>query len=104
MPLLQGHQEEVTQSVFIKNESHLLSGSLDRTLRLWDLQTCEEVKTISTKVRVVSMAINQFFTAIGGEMGEIIVYHTEAILDLNNNSNKIEIDDKMYASNQPESN
>ena len=48
------------------------------------------------------MAVNQFFTAIGAETGEIIVYHTEAILDLNNN--KIEIDDKISNSFQPDSN
>jgi WD40 repeat protein len=41
---LQGHGDEVSSAVFTPDGKHIVSGSFDRTVSLWDLETRREVR------------------------------------------------------------
>ena len=42
-PVFQGHTGWVTTVAFSPNGKHIVSGSYDRLIRLWDAQTCDQV-------------------------------------------------------------
>ncbi len=53
-----GHTKQVTSVAFSPDGKHALSGSVDNTLKLWDIATGKEVRTFSGNThRVSSIAI-----------------------------------------------
>ena len=55
---LTGHDDLIMQVVFSPNGEQLLSGGLDRTLRLWDLATGEEVQRIESVGAILNLAFS----------------------------------------------
>jgi DNA-binding beta-propeller fold protein YncE len=56
--VLSGHQGEVTELAFTPDSRYLVSASYgDYSIRLWDLQTGEEISSVRTANRVRSMAL-----------------------------------------------
>lgn len=53
-----GHTDVVTRAVFNADETRIFSGSLDRTLRLWDVQTGELISTIETPGAILNVALS----------------------------------------------
>jgi WD40 repeat protein len=50
---MQGHDRSVTTLHFSPDESHIVSGSSDRTVRVWDLNTGIQVHTLSGHLEAV---------------------------------------------------
>jgi WD40 repeat protein len=48
---LAGHTQNVTSVVFTPDGSHVLSGSIDKTMRLWEVATGREVRCIKGSAR-----------------------------------------------------
>lgn len=56
--ILEGHDSQVNSLVFTRNTRHLLSGSSDGTVRLWDLDSGRELACYRLGVNVSSVAVS----------------------------------------------
>lgn len=67
----QGHNESV-KSVFFVNDQNLLSGSFDKTVKIWNLNTleCKNIE-VSHKVMSVCAAVHKNLGFCGGDEGGI---------------------------------
>jgi len=55
----QGHEHSVTGVAFLPDSRHLLSGSMDKTLRLWDIRTVREVRRLQGHTMgITSLAVS----------------------------------------------
>lgn len=59
-----GHSDKVSSIAFCPHGKHMISGSMDRTIKTWDLETGECIHTIEAKSRVRSVAFNSDGTQI----------------------------------------
>ena len=81
---LRGHDGQVSSVVFTPDGKRIVSGSLDKTVRVWDVATARELPTLSGhkghKGRVWSLAISPDgeFIASGGDNsdGELTLWET----------------------------
>lgn len=71
-----GHSDCITALHFSHATKHLISGSADRTVRVWDISTSKEVKQIPVMSSVTCMDINHQDTvfASGHKSGDLRIY------------------------------
>ena len=76
-----GHSECITALHFNRAGKHVFSGSSDRTVRVWDVQTGEMVKQIPTMSTVTCMDVNSMDTsfASGHKTGDIRIYSMSSL-------------------------
>ena len=43
---LSGHTKSISSLVYIPKTMHIVSGSNDKTIRIWDYETCECITTL----------------------------------------------------------
>jgi len=80
---LLGHGDTISSVAFSPDGTMLASGSMDRTVRLWDPKTGYPIKVLSFPTRVFSVAFSRrgHFLAIGLEDGSIKMYDVVEKLD-----------------------
>lgn len=53
-----GHEQDIYSLDFARNGKHIASGSGDRTVRVWDIETAQEVLNLSIEDGVTTVAIS----------------------------------------------
>lgn len=71
-----GHSDFVTALKFNNSSRHLISGSSDRTVRVWDVTTGEQAKQIQCLSAVTCLDVNHSDTcfATGHKTGDIRIF------------------------------
>ena len=65
---LEGHQNDVSALSFLNHKNFLISGSLDHSLKIWDLSTQRELNTLkghSESISCISVSSNDNYFASG---------------------------------------
>lgn len=64
---MEGHKDQITCAVFNERLNYLYTGSLDETIRIWDLETYQELEDLIIEghgYQINDMVINQSCTRI----------------------------------------
>jgi WD40 repeat protein len=74
---LLGHLDEVESVAFSPDEKILASGSWDKTIKLWNVETGEVIRTLQQEspVKTVAISPDGQFLASGNEDGKIMIWH-----------------------------
>jgi WD40 repeat protein/tRNA A-37 threonylcarbamoyl transferase component Bud32 len=83
--VFQGHGERVEQVAFAGDGKRILSGSADRTARLWQVTTGQQLKLLSAhtnQVRAVALSADGKLAATGSSDASVRVWETETGLPL----------------------
>ena len=54
---LKGHTDRITDVVFLPDNNTIVSGSLDKSIRFWNLETQEVISTVQTPTSVTAIAL-----------------------------------------------
>jgi WD40 repeat protein len=68
-----GHVARVVAVAFCPDGRYGLSGSLDRTLRLWDLEarTCRAIAPVDSSPLAIAVASDSHTTVVGDQVGNV---------------------------------
>jgi WD40 repeat protein len=74
--VLAGHNSWVSACAVSRDATLIVSGSLDRTLRLWDVETARVLAVLSAQRRVLTCAVSpdRAFVVSGGDNGTVSVW------------------------------
>lgn len=76
----EGHTDEVNSIAVARNNRYIISGSSDKTLRVWDMVKGKEVMTLEGhgwKVRSVDVSFDSKYLVSGAIDGECILWNLE---------------------------
>ncbi|CAO3643546.1 unnamed protein product [Cunninghamella echinulata] len=80
---LVGHTEQVTSCAWLQNNTHIISGSFDRTLKLWKIDSGEgELLQQWNDIRVVDMSLSSTANrlVVTGYDQKIVVYDVSGLM------------------------
>jgi len=80
--IFEGHTNEVTKCEFSPDGKYIISGSKDKTLKIWEVATCNELfslKGYTDSIEACSISPDGQKVAIGDELGQLLFANMENI-------------------------
>ncbi len=77
---LTGHEDWVTSAAFAPDGARIITASSDKTARLWDAASGQEIASIALDAAVTALAVKDGCIALGDALGRIHVFDAEEFL------------------------
>ncbi len=75
-----GHCGPVKSAVFSSDRTRVISISLDKTMRIWDIGGKKEITRITLETAITALAVHGSAIALGDVLGRLHVYDAKDFL------------------------